>query len=73
MPRITIAFEVLCAKCGAGLCPGSGLDDKDLNAARLDVQPCTHCLSLAKDEAYDEAWDKGHARGLKEGADNDQG
>ena len=63
MPTLNLDFGVYCS-CGAGLCrqtkegqtPGRGMPF-------ITVEPCQHCLEVARQEGYDE----GFCDGLEEG------
>ena len=58
-----VDIDVQCAQCHGPLeASWDALWD------RLEVVPCTACLSRAKDEGHDEGYDEGYADGESESA-----
>ena len=58
MPEISVEIEVYCS-CGEGLCKQT-TTGKTRNRGQeyFEVEPCTKCLDIARDKAYDEAYAK---------------
>jgi hypothetical protein len=57
MPSIdtSVEFEVICARCGAGLCNNSDVRySRQRGMAQVTVEPCQHCLDIEHDEGYKE-------------------
>lgn len=52
MPNFTIDFEVVCGKCGAGLCnQSSGSNYRGQNVVTVD--PCEKCINASYDEGFE--------------------
>jgi len=51
MPKISVDFDVYCAKCGAGICHNVEVDDRG-GVIRLYIDPCDDCLKNEYDEGY---------------------
>ncbi|MEN6461095.1 MAG: hypothetical protein ABFC94_06990 [Syntrophomonas sp.] len=52
-----IYFEVLCAKCGNGLCNLTTVDER--SGVKLEVKPCPECLKDAESDGFDKGFFKG--------------
>jgi hypothetical protein len=56
-----IYFEVLCAKCGKGLCNLTTVDER--NGVKLEVKPCPECLKNAESDGFDKGFFEGREVG----------
>ena len=52
MPAFTVEFEVVCAKCGNGLCRQSYAEDK--RGFVVNVEPCDKCLRQSYDDGFND-------------------
>ena len=62
MPSFVLEFEVLCEKCGAGLCNKSSTRDSlRRSMPQVTVEPCSKCLDNADDAGYNRGYQEGEA------------
>jgi hypothetical protein len=52
-----IYFEVICAKCGRGLCNLTTVDER--SGVTLEIKPCPECLKNAESDGFDKGFSKG--------------
>lgn len=51
----SVAFEVYCGNCGAGICHGaSTMRTRTRGMARVDVEPCEKCVAQSRLEVKEE-------------------
>jgi len=59
MPNLDFEFEVFCAVCGEGICNNCEEGKtKGRGMPFIRVKPCETCMSNAKEQGYDEGYDK---------------
>lgn len=58
MPEIEVNIEILCGRCGAGLC-NQTTASKTFNRREpvFIVEPCEKCLNAAEDKGYEKGCD----------------
>lgn len=49
-------FEVICAKCGEGLCKLTTVNET--NGVQLEIKPCPECLKNAENTGFDKGFSK---------------
>jgi hypothetical protein len=64
MPSIDLEFY--CSNCGAAMCNNINLDYKWSYIA-VNIEPCENCLENAKDEGYENGYDKHREEVIREG------
>jgi hypothetical protein len=52
-----IYFEVLCAKCGKGLCKLTTVDQR--SGINIEIKPCPECLKVAENDGYNRGFIQG--------------
>ena len=60
---VEIEFEVLCARCGNGLCRNTSTREGYRGRLIAEVEPCENCLADARSEGYDEGFENGKEAG----------
>ena len=56
MPEFDVEFEVYCS-CGEGLC-GQSTGTNSRGSLYVTVEPCEKCVENAKDDGYNEGYEK---------------
>ncbi len=68
MPEFSIAFEVYCASCNAGLCNQSSTSrTRTRGELCVRVDPCEACMDAARERGESDGYDKGFSKGYDEG------